>query len=54
MGEGELAVAGEEEAEGEVGVEVVGVGGDGAAVGGLGGGDWAGVSARASWVKARS
>ena len=38
MGEGELAAAGEEEAEGEVRVEVCGVGGDGAAVGGLGGG----------------
>ncbi len=39
VGEGELAAAGEEEAEGEVRIEVGGVGGDGATVGGLGGGD---------------
>ncbi|XWK49106.1 hypothetical protein RBB78_17405 [Tunturiibacter empetritectus] len=38
MGVGEAAAAGEEEAEGEMGVEVGGVGGDGAAVGGFGGG----------------
>ena len=38
VGGGELAAAGEEEAEGEVGLEEFGVGGDGAAVGGLGGG----------------
>ena len=38
MGLGEFAAAGEEEAEGEVGVEVSGVGGDGSAVGGFGGG----------------
>jgi hypothetical protein len=37
VGEGEFAAASEEEAEGEVSVEVVGVGGDGAPVGGLGG-----------------
>ncbi len=37
-GFGGAVVAGEEEAEGEVGVEVGGVGGDGAAVGLLGGG----------------